>query len=443
MIMKFRLLLLIPLLTLVACESARSLRQAVRGATPHERYVDALRDAGLHESALGQRWIEAGERALLVRGAAPLPLHEISLVSAEEPAAVAHRFRVPRGQRVHIAVAVHAAESARVFLDLFEQPADTTERPRRVMAADDGELALEYEPRRDAELILRVQPELLRTVRIVVDIRTDATLAFPVHGRDMRAVGSRFGSARDGGRREHHGIDIFAPRGTPVLAASDGIVRRVGSNRLGGNVIWLTDSERGLSHYYAHLDTQLVAAGARVRVGDTLGLVGNTGNARTTPPHLHYGLYAGRGGPVDPWNFLYRSSATPARLTADTSALGGWWRSRSQQVNLREAPSETAPLAARLSQHTPLRVVGATGAWLRVELPDGGGGYIASRLTEPTSQPIVRRRLAAGGEVLDRPSPGAVLLDSLAAGATVPVLARFGSYLMVDSGQGRIGWLAE
>jgi peptidoglycan LD-endopeptidase LytH len=441
--MKFRLLLLVPLFALVACESARTLRQAVRGATPHERYVDALRDAGLHESALGQRWVEAGERALLVRGLAPLPLRELSLVSAEEPAAVAHRFRVPRGQRVHIEVEVQSAEPARVFLDLFEQPADSAERPRRVMAADEGERSLEYEPRRDAELILRVQPELLRTVRIVVHIRTEATLAFPVHGRDMRAVGSRFGAARDGGRREHHGIDIFAPRGTPVLAASDGMVRRVGANRLGGNVIWLADSERGLSHYYAHLDTQLVSAGARVRAGDTLGLVGNTGNARTTPPHLHYGLYAGRGGAVDPWHFLYQSSATPARITADTARLGGWSRSRSQQVNLREAPSEAAALAGRLNQHTPLRVVGATGAWLRVELPGGGGGYIASRLTEPASQPIIRRRLAAGGEVLDRPAPGAVMLDSLSAGATVPVLARFGAYLMVDSGDGRIGWISE
>lgn len=58
----------------------------------------------------------------------------------------------------------------------------------------------------------------------------------------------------------------------------------------GGKVVWMRDEARGMSLYYAHLDSQHVAAGAYVRPGDTLGFVGKTGNARTTPPHLHFGI---------------------------------------------------------------------------------------------------------------------------------------------------------
>jgi hypothetical protein len=92
---------------------------------------------------------------------------------------------------------------------------------------------------------------------------------------------------------------------TPALAAADGVVRGVGVTSLGGKVVWLRD-EDGHALYYAHLDRQYVTEGQQVRTGDTLGFIGNTGNARTTPPHLHFGIYARGEGPVDPWYFVYR-----------------------------------------------------------------------------------------------------------------------------------------
>src|SRR5690606_6321435 len=131
----------------------------------------------------------------------------------------------------------------------------------------------------------------LRAGRVTVTLAAEPALAFPVEGRGTGAVGSFFGADRDGGARSHHGVDIFAPRGTPVLAAAEGTVSRVRETPRGGKVVWLRDEARGQNLYYAHLDSQLVAGGERVRVGDTLGLVGNTGNARTTPPHLHFGIY--------------------------------------------------------------------------------------------------------------------------------------------------------
>jgi peptidoglycan LD-endopeptidase LytH len=95
---------------------------------------------------------------------------------------------------------------------------------------------------------------------------------------------------RPGGRR-HEGIDIFAPKSTPVLSTTRGIVTRVGSNTLGGQVVWVLGPGME-AHYYAHLDRFAdIHPGDIVNAGDVLGFVGRTGNAAGTPFHLHYGVY--------------------------------------------------------------------------------------------------------------------------------------------------------
>jgi hypothetical protein len=184
-----------------------------------------------------------------------------------------------------------------------------------------------------------------------------------VLGRDTRAIRSQFGASRDGGRRSHHGVDIFAPRGTPVVAASRGRVSWVGSSRLGGRVVWLREREMGYALYYAHLDSQAVRRGTVVAPGDTLGFVGNSGNARTTPPHLHFGIYLRGTGPVDPFPFLHRPEEEPLRLSADDGRLGRWVRASGDGVRLRRAPSPNAGVVRELSRHTALKVVAATASW--------------------------------------------------------------------------------
>jgi murein DD-endopeptidase MepM/ murein hydrolase activator NlpD len=79
-----------------------------------------------------------------------------------------------------------------------------------------------------------------------------------VQGHNDAAVGSFWGGNRDGGARRHEGIDIFAPRGTPAIAATAGYITRTGETPLGGRVVWLVDAARGDHLYYAHLDKQLV-----------------------------------------------------------------------------------------------------------------------------------------------------------------------------------------
>ncbi|MCU0697738.1 MAG: M23 family metallopeptidase [Myxococcaceae bacterium] len=121
--------------------------------------------------------------------------------------------------------------------------------------------------------------------------REPATMTVPVEGVGPKQLASTWHAPRSGGRR-HEGADVFAKKGTPVVSAVDGHVWRVGEDRLGGNVVWVLGEGHTL-YYYAHLDqfADGLAVGQRVRRGTTLGLVGNTGNARTTPSHLHFGMY--------------------------------------------------------------------------------------------------------------------------------------------------------
>ena len=104
-----------------------------------------------------------------------------------------------------------------------------------------------------------------------------------------------FGAARSGGRR-HKGVDMFATRGTPVVAPVSGVVRHR-TNRLGGLAFYL-DGDDGNRYYGAHLDSFGVEG--RVEAGAVVGTVGNTGNARYTSPHLHFEIMPGGGASVNP-----------------------------------------------------------------------------------------------------------------------------------------------
>ena len=131
------------------------------------------------------------------------------------------------------------------------------------------------------------------------------SLAFPVAG--MRSdIEGFWGDSRDGGRRLHKGIDIYARKGTPVVAISDGVIVNRDNTHYGGKTLWLKPSGRGWTAYYAHLDKQLVKPGQRVRKGQVIGTVGNTGNARHMPSHLHFGIEQGRGW-VNPLPYVKHS----------------------------------------------------------------------------------------------------------------------------------------
>jgi hypothetical protein len=254
----------------------------------------------------------------------------------------------------------------------------------------------------------------------------------------MNSILSVFGVARDGGRRQHHGVDIFARRGTPVVSATSGRVNRVEVTNLGGKVVWVRDEKIRRNIYYAHLDSQTVQDGDWVEVGDTLGFVGNTGNARTTPPHLHFGIYS--RGPTDPDPYL-RPSPRMAELDVDPSAYGAWMRTENEGIRLRSGPSRRSSTLAELPEGAPLRVVGGSGEWYRVEGPEGEVGYIAARLVESAETPLERAVLASGEVVRSRPLPGSPAIERGDGAREVDVLARTEHYVLVRAPSGRLGWV--
>jgi len=131
---------------------------------------------------------------------------------------------------------------------------------------------------------------------------------FPVYG--AVSYGDTFGAAR-ADVSFHHGDDIFGQLGQPLLAVADGTLFSVGWNRIGGNRLWLLDSQ-GNQYYYAHLSAFSTAAvnGAHVKAGEVVGFMGRTGDAEGTPYHLHFEvhpvafLYLGYDGAVDPTPYL-------------------------------------------------------------------------------------------------------------------------------------------
>jgi murein DD-endopeptidase MepM/ murein hydrolase activator NlpD len=133
-------------------------------------------------------------------------------------------------------------------------------------------------------------------------------VVFPVAEPYQRPLIDSWGFPRMVGtpdEHRHEGIDIFAPAGTPLLSAESGVVTRVGSGRLGGLTVWLR-GDSGTSWYYAHLQSHQAGLepGAEVQAGDVIGYVGNTGNAVSTPPHLHLEIHPSGGGPVNPYPLL-------------------------------------------------------------------------------------------------------------------------------------------
>lgn len=427
----------------MACGAEQALRDAMTPSlTPHERYAKRLRDAGLDSTAVGSGWLTAADSAIRQPLVVGLPFRETGYLPPTEPRAVGYRLSLRRGEK--LAVRLDLADSAgmQLFVDLYEHPRDSTEGPDHVASVDPTERVLEYEARRDGLYLLRIQPELLRGGQYTLTLETGPSLAFPVSGRDSRAAQSFFGAARDGGRREHHGIDIFAPRGTPVIAGASGIIRRTGETNLGGKVIWLYDAKRSQSLYYAHLDSQIARPGAIVDVGDTLGLVGNTGNARSTPPHLHFGIYRRGEGPVDPYPFVQRSRGPAPRVLADVDDLGEWVRTSAATVTLRAAPADGASAVARLPRHTVVRLESASGAWYRARLPDGSTGWLSARLAERAERPVGSERRTDMVTVRALPGSAAPAMESVAAGTRVPVLGRFADYLYVQTPAGRTGWVA-
>jgi murein DD-endopeptidase MepM/ murein hydrolase activator NlpD len=139
----------------------------------------------------------------------------------------------------------------------------------------------------------------------------DRDIEIPVRGIEADELYDSFDDAR--GSRVHQAIDIMAERGTPVLAAGDGVIERLFESKAGGLTIYQFDPTETYCYYYAHLDSYADGVRERMAVkkGDVIGFVGSTGNASRDAPHLHFAIFRltgekqwWKGEPINPYPVL-------------------------------------------------------------------------------------------------------------------------------------------
>ncbi|WP_373058570.1 peptidoglycan DD-metalloendopeptidase family protein [Zunongwangia sp. H14] len=269
-----------------------------------------------------------------------------------------------------------------VFIDIYRKAGDSLSRYIKVESADFGKKAIHFEAPSKGEYKVVLQPAIEANSAFLLKMIKTPVYLFPVASGSNSSIQSFWGDQRDGGARSHEGIDIFAKRGTPVLAATSGRVTYTGEKGLGGKQVWLRDSRRRQSLYYAHLDS-IKPLAATVNAGDTLGFVGNTGNARTTPPHLHFGIYRNFEGAINPMNYVFQ----PKKLEEDeflTSAIPHKTLTKAVQANLRNKPTTSnSRIIGSSKASDTLQILGKSEDWYHVRTSQKKASFIHQSLVTP------------------------------------------------------------
>jgi len=402
-------------------------------ASPHELYQRKLAAAGLDKTSLGTAWMNAASPNTQKTQDINLPFKETGYFPQDKTPANFYKFRVTMGKKITISLKQQPDAIARIYLDLWEL---TQQGTKALASADTLGHSIAIEVSQQADYLLRVQPELLQSAGYTLEITEGPSLGFPTKaGRNN--IRSFWGDGRDENTRKHEGVDIFGSLRSPVVATGKGRVTRVNENNLGGKVVWFRLEDKDYTLYYAHLDEQLAVEGQQVSKGDTLGLMGNTGNAKTTAPHLHFGIYTSAGA-VDPLPFIDPLIRAAPEIQASLDKLNKTMRTAAK-VTLKET-SERPSLT--LSKGTILTVNAAHANLYTIELPDGKVATLNSNQITEATVPISSIKLAQNQTLLyDAPKSSAAIKAMLIKGDQVKVLGNFESYQLIRDEASRIGWI--
>ena len=422
----------------MGCQQPKEIVEEVfQPRTDHEAYLHSLTNAGITKTALGRDWEAAAYASLRSPLSVETPFAEEFYIDPAQVSGTGYRINAQRGHKIEVSLTVQSDDSLRIFLDVFRIINDSLGIYTQVASASPESNFVEFEPLEDAEYIIRLQNELLRGGRFEIKILKVPSLAFPVSGRTNSAIGSLFGAPRDGGKRKHHGIDIFARRHTPIIAPTDGYVRSTKDNVLGGKVIWFRDRHRPQTLYFAHLQDVLVEEDMEISQGDTIGTVGNSGNAITTPPHLHFGIYS--NGPVDPYPFVAETRTKYKKQFAKSEYIGVTARAK-KAGNVKLFGQLRDSKSVAIEKDEIFTVVGASGVYYRVILPDESQGYLFYDNIEMLDRPI--RRLTESNIVLrPRPEIMAPPVTEINSESSLSLLGYSGNFWFVETLGGARGWL--
>ena len=359
------------ILALTACNASKTLN-IFGGKTAHAKYENIV-----EETSEGREWKAIAERSLAHPQDISLPYKIQGFFPGDRSRALSFSFPVKKGERISILLTRELNTDLKLYSDLFIKDGDENDH---VISGDKENNAIEYDADENGKFILRIQPEIMNTGAYTLTITTGPSLGFPVKG--TARTGSFWGDSRDGGKRSHEGIDIFAKKGTPVVAAADGYVTSVKNGGLGGKTVSMRPTGRNLSLYYAHLDKQSVQEGDHVKKGDVLGTVGNTGNAKHTPAHLHFGIYT-YGGAVDPYPFV-QNTIKKIPVVPDKELNGSLKLLKSQTIS-----------GALITANTILTPLAVNAAGYIAELPEGNIVQMPFTSVKWVKQPDIKTAIAA------------------------------------------------
>jgi murein DD-endopeptidase MepM/ murein hydrolase activator NlpD len=416
------------ILFLASCKSGPF--NLLKPASPHQEYERKLINAGLNQTAMGTMWIYNAQQSLQKVLPIKLPYQEKGYFSAEKVDAAAFQFNLLRGQKLQVKITRKPSAGFMIYADVWD--ATQTSDFKLLISADTLGNPIQLDADKTGNYILRLQPELLGSGEYAVEITAGPSLNYPLKAASKNQIQSLWGVGRDNNARRHEGIDIFASFRTPVIAVSSGKVTSVNTNNLGGKVVWLRPEGKDYTLYYAHLDEQNVTEGQTVNYGDTLGRMGNTGNAQGGPPHLHFGIYTS-GGAIDPLPFINPTIEDVPKIVTSLANLNTTMRTTSN-IKLNEVSLRTG---------TILRVMAATGNDYRVALPDGKTGYLTGKTLTTVSKPLTKLKIKTSQSLFDKPALNAAVKLSLKEGQTVEVLGNYGDYQLVSNENKEIGWLRK
>lgn len=377
--MKFYKIYMLALLLISSCNQIEKASDLLSGLSDRERYKKEENLSDELYAIWNAQLVIALHDSLEIE----LPYLESGALKPRNFAVYSYQTYLMPGEVLESSIVTDSTITL-AFIDYYLKTKDSIQPFEKIKSAPPNAKALRFEAREEGLYKIIFQPEIEANTPFKIKIEKKPTYLFPVLNGENSSIGSYWGDIRDGGNRDHKGIDIFAKKGTPVIAVTPGRVGFTGEKGLGGKQVWLRDRKRNQSLYYAHLDSIMPNLGT-VKTGDTLGFVGNTGNARNTLPHLHFGIYTRSRGAIDPLGFVYKTEELEENADLPQNLSNALFI-QSDQANLRNKPAaQNSKVLYKASKGERLSVQGKIKDWYHVRNKNNKAYFVHESLVAPTN----------------------------------------------------------